>query len=140
MTVRSGAPSQTQTARVVRTDARIGWAELFAAIDRRDACEFARFLTPTAEFRFGNAPAVTGRADIVAAVQGFFGMIRGCRHELTATWAGPASAVREGHVTYTVPNGSTVLVPFANVFETEGVLISRYRIYIDSAPLFAMLG
>jgi ketosteroid isomerase-like protein len=119
---------------------RVNWAGLFAAIDRRDAEGFVEFLTAGAEFRFGNSPVIAGRANIAAAVRVFFGMIAGCRHEVTATWSGPASAVCEGQVTYTVPAGSTVRVPFVNVFETAGGLISHYRIYIDNAPLFAALG
>ena len=49
-----------------------GWARLFAAIDARDADAFAAFLAEDGEFRFGNAPAVRGRAAIRAAVAGFF--------------------------------------------------------------------
>jgi len=45
--------------------------------------------------------------------------------------------VCEGEVTYTRRDGTKVTVPFANVFELRGPLISIYRIYIDNSPLFA---
>jgi len=112
------------------------WPKLFAAIDARDAAAFAAFLTSDGEFRFGNSPPVIGRPAITAAVAGFFAAIGGCRHRLRATWQGPGSAVCEGEVTYTRQDGSTVTVPFANVFALRGAEIESYRIYIDNTPLF----
>jgi ketosteroid isomerase-like protein len=114
-----------------------GWARLFAAIDARDADAFAAFLAADGEFRFGNAPAVLGRAAIRAAVAGFFAAIGGCSHRLIASWTGPGSAVCEGEVTYTRHDGSTLTVPFANVFTLAGGQIRSYRIYIDNGPLFS---
>jgi limonene-1,2-epoxide hydrolase len=40
-------------------------------------------------------------------------------------------------VTYTRHNGSSLSVPFANVFELKGDKIASYRIYIDNSALFA---
>jgi ketosteroid isomerase-like protein len=114
-----------------------GWARLFAAIDARDADAFAGFIAEGGEFRFGNAPPVVGRAAIRAAVAGFFAAIGGCRHRLLHSWTGPGSAVCEGEVTYTRLDGSTLTVPFANVFELGGGRIRSYRIYIDNGPLFS---
>ena len=142
-----------------------GFARLFATIDARDADAFARFITEDGEFRFanaaplvgraairegvagfiaedgefrfGNAPPVTGRAAIRAAVAGFFAAIGGCRHRLLRTWTGHGTAACEGEVTYTRRDGSTLTVPFANVFELDGGRIRSYRIYIDNTPLFS---
>jgi ketosteroid isomerase-like protein len=114
-----------------------GWARLFAAIDARDAGAFAAFIAEDGEFRFGNAPPVSGRAAIREAVAGFFAAIGGCRHRLLASWTGPGSAVGEGQVTYTRLDGSTLTVPFVNVFQLDGGQIRSYRIYIDNGPLFS---
>jgi ketosteroid isomerase-like protein len=114
-----------------------GWARLLAAIDAGDADGFARFITDDGEFRFGNAPPVVGRAAIRAAVGGFFAAIGGCRHRLLASWTGPGSAVGEGEVTYTRRDGSTLTLPFVNVFDLESGRIRSYRIYIDNGPLFS---
>lgn len=46
---------------------RAWWGRLLAVIDARDADGFVAFLTPDAEFRFGNAPAVHGREAICNA-------------------------------------------------------------------------
>jgi ketosteroid isomerase-like protein len=114
-----------------------GWARLFAAIDARDADAFAAFLADDGEFRFGNAPPVVGRAAIRTAVAGFFAAIGGCRHRLLASWTGPSSAVCEGEVTYTRQDGSTLTVPFVNVFTLGGGQIRSYRIFVDNGPLFS---
>ena len=116
---------------------RAWWGRLLAVIDARDADGFVAFLTPDAEFRFGNAPAVQGREAIHAAVAGFFCVITGCRHRLLGTWNGPGTTVGEGEVTYTRLDGSTVTIPFVNVFELRGGRVASYRIYIDNGPLFS---
>lgn len=114
-----------------------GWAELFAAIDGRDAVAFAAFLTPDGEFRYGNSPPVVGHAAVREAVAGFFAAIGGCRHRLLASWQGPGTAVCEGEVTYQRLDGRSVTVPFVNVFVLAPGGIASYRIYIDNTPLFA---
>lgn len=116
---------------------RTWWGRLFAVIDARDAAGFLSFLTPDAQFRFGNAPTITGFEAIGAAVEGFFAAIASCRHQLLRTWNGPEAVACEGVVTYTRHDGSTVTVPFANVFELRGAKITAYRIYIDNSPLFS---
>lgn len=114
-----------------------GWSSLFAAIDGRDARAFAAFLTPDGEFRFGNAPAVRGRAAVEVAVAGFFAAIGGCRHRLLRSWEGADHVACEGEVTYARLDGRHVTVPFVNVFALRGREIESYRIYIDNAPLWA---
>jgi ketosteroid isomerase-like protein len=119
-----------------RPDAK-GWERLFASIDSRDADAFASFIAENGEFRFASAPPITGRAAIREAVAGFFAAIAGCRHRLVQTWSGADSAVCEGEVTYTRHDGSTVTIPFANVFRLRDGRIASYRIYIDNGPLFS---
>jgi len=116
---------------------RAWWERLFAVIDARDAAGFVAALTPDAEFRFGNAPALRGGKAIHAAVAGFFASIAACRHRCLYTWNGPGTTVCEGEVTYTRRDGMAVTIPFANVFELRGDRIASYRIYIDNGPLFA---
>jgi ketosteroid isomerase-like protein len=118
----------------INIPSRVG--ELFAAIDRNDAKRFAGFLTNDAVFRFGSAPPVQGRSAIEEAVSGFFASIAGCRHELHRTWTGPDSVSCEGEVTYHRHDGSELTLPFADVFDLRGKMISGYRIYIDIGPLF----
>ncbi len=111
--------------------------DLFATIDRKDAAAFAAFLTDDAVFRFGSQPPVAGRPAVQAAVEAFFGMITGLRHELRSEWKGSDSLVVEGDVTYTRLDGSKVTLPFADVFDLRGKAVRAYKIYIDAAPLFA---
>jgi len=117
----------------------VGWLEdLFDSVDAQDTPRFVGFLSPDAEFRFGSAPAVSGTAQIAAAVDGFFSTIAGCRHRLGNTWIEDGTIACEGEVTYRRHDGSEITLPFANVFEMAGDLISRYKIYIDIAPLYAV--
>lgn len=109
---------------------------LFAAIDARDTARFLEFLSPDAVFRFGSAPAVTGHQAIGEAVGGFFASIAGVKHSLRMTMRDGETLVCEGDVTYTRHDGSSITLPFANVFELRGSLISQYKIYADVGPLY----
>jgi hypothetical protein len=113
------------------------WNSLLASIDGKDTGKFLSYLAEDGEFVFGNAPAAVGHANIGAAVSGFFGMIQRSQHRLLTTWEGPASAVGEGLVTYTRLDGSTITLPFVDVFHFRGDRIGRYQIYMDVNPLFA---
>ena len=110
---------------------------LFAAIDANDAAAFVGHLTDDAVFRFGSAPPVRGRANVQAAVDGFFGTIAGCSHNVQNVLSGGSTQICEGEVTYRRHNGTETTLPFVDVFEFEGDLIAQYKIYMDISPLYA---
>jgi ketosteroid isomerase-like protein len=112
------------------------WQRLFMTIDAGDAAAFVDFLTPDAQFRFGNAPTIQGAREIGVAVRAFFGSIRSSQHRLLQSWCTNQSAGCEGEVTYTRHDGSVATFPFANVFQLRGEKVSSYRIYIDISTLF----
>jgi uncharacterized protein (TIGR02246 family) len=112
--------------------------QLFAAIDSRDAQAFAAFLSPDARFCFGNQPPVRGREAIAEVVAQFFAALRGLRHRLEERWVLGDAAIVTGIVTYTRHDGSTLSVPFANVFKLREGMISDYRIFADASALFAV--
>lgn len=111
---------------------------LFESIDGQDTDRFVGFLTADASFRFGSAPAAVGRDAIHAAVDGFFGTIKGLSHELTTSFSQGDTVFCEGNVTYTRHDDSTVTLPFADVFElSRDGLIAEYKIYMDINPLYS---
>ena len=116
----------------------VDFGKLFVSIDAMDTEGFLRFIAPDGEFRFGSAPPVRGHDGIREAVGGFFSSIAAISHELQRIVAEGSTVVCEGEVAYTRHDGSAVTLPFCNVFETAGGLISLYRIYIDIAPLYAV--
>lgn len=115
----------------------VHFKKLFASIDAMDAESFLSFIREDATFRFGSSPAVKGHAEIRAAVEGFFSSFAALKHDLQRVVADGDAVVCEGEVTYTKHDGSTITLPFVNVFEVDGGLISLYRVYIDIGPLFA---
>ena len=115
-----------------------GWIErLFASIDRKDAEGFSAFLTGDARFVFGNQPAVQGREAVRDAVAGFFESIAGLQHRIERVWEHSDSVVCHGEVTYRRLDGSSVTLPFADIFDLQDNLVSDYRIFMDVTPLFA---
>ena len=120
---------------------------LFAAIDGKDAAAFAAFLAEDVHFRYGSQEPVLGKAAVRAAAEGIFEMFAALSHEIAEAWIADAAVFCEGQVTYTLPDGRTVTLPFLNVFRMTGAggpapdekpLIADYRIYIDPTPLATM--
>jgi len=110
--------------------------DLFTAIDAKDTERFLGFLTAEASFRFGSAAPAQGRSEVRAAVDGFFSTIAGCKHVLNRIVAEDGVTICEGEVTYTRHNGTEITLPFANVLEFDGELISAYKVYADAGPLY----
>ncbi len=114
------------------------WAEqVFGAVDGGDARRFADFFTADGQFRFGNSPPVVGRLAIEAAVGGFFGSIRACRHRLDRFQEGVEHCAMDGRVTYVRHDGREVTVPFANVLVLRDARIAQYLVFVDLSPLYA---
>lgn len=111
--------------------------ELFAAIDARDSERFVGFLADDARFRFGSAPVVEGRDAIRDAVEQFFQSIQALEHRIGQVIESGNTLVCEGEVVYTRHDGTTIGLPFADVFELAGDRITEYKIYMDINPLFA---
>jgi ketosteroid isomerase-like protein len=110
---------------------------LFAAIDARDTAAFLQHLSEDARFRFGSAPAADGKEQIGEAVNGFFSTIASLRHDVSLSIAEDSVLICEGEVTYTRHNGSTITLPFVDVFNLDADQITSYKIYMDSGPLYA---
>lgn len=109
---------------------------LFQGIDNRDTEAFLAFLSDDVLFRFGNADPVSGKAAVGEAVGGFFGSVKGIRHELSTSWEEDGVIICHGTVTYTRHDSTTLSVPFANILGVEGDLINKYLIFADVSGLF----
>ena len=112
-------------------------ADLFAAIDAKDADRFLSHLADDASFVYANAPAAVGREAIRAAVTGFFASVRALSHTLRHVWTMPGHAVVEGSVHYVRHDSREVTLPFAVVLDGPPGPIRGYRIYVDGTPLYA---
>jgi len=126
--------------KMTRHDPEQWLRKLFTAIDANDLPRFLEFLADDARFRFGNRPACQGKQAVGAAVGGFFGAIKGCRHELQAFWVHADSVVCHGQVTYTRHDGSALTVPFADVLTLRDGLVLDYLIFVDASSLFGVPG
>lgn len=112
-------------------------AEVFAAVDAKDANRFVSYLADDARFVYANAPAAVGREAVRAAVNGFFATVRSLSHTLRHVWPMPGHAVVEGTARYVRHDAREVTLPFVVVMDGAPGEIIEYRIYIDGAPLYA---
>ncbi|MBM3328813.1 MAG: nuclear transport factor 2 family protein [Calditrichaeota bacterium] len=109
---------------------------LFTAIDRMDTPAFLSHLTDDVTFTFGNWPPVKGLGAVEAAVDQFFSSIAGLSHKLGNSIYTASHIVIQGQVTYTRKSGSTLTVPFCNVFGMVGEKIRTYEIFADISALY----
>lgn len=114
----------------------INFADLFASIDAQDTERFLSFIAKNGTFRFGSWPPVTGHEGIRPAIENFFASISALQHTLHRVIGDGMDVACEGEVTYTRHDGSTITLPFANVFTINAGLISVYSVYIDIGPLY----
>jgi hypothetical protein len=80
-------------------------------------------------------PPVSGKKNVRDAVAGFFSSIKGISHKLTGTWSVDDMVFVQGESTYTRKDGTTLTVPFFDLFKMRGSLVSQYIIYIDISRL-----
>ena len=111
------------------------------SVDRKDAAGFAAAFTEDGWLRFGNNEPIVGRANIEAAIAGFFQAMQTLKHSPERTTVAGNLLFLEATVTYLRHDGKTVSVPAMTVFEmaeTTGTpRARRCNIYVDLAPLFA---
>jgi ketosteroid isomerase-like protein len=111
------------------------------AVDHKDAAGFAAAFVEDATLRFANNEPIVGRANIEAAIAGFFQAMQSLKHSPGRTTATGNLLFLEAVVTYLRHDGKSVSVPAMTVFEMaemhETPRARRCDIYVDLAPLFA---
>lgn len=124
-------------------DAAAAWArELYdGAVDRRDAAGFAAAFTDDGWLRFGNNEPLVGRANIEAAIAGFFTMLDTLKHQQTGLWSQGDALILEANVTYRRLDGGMVTVPAVTIMRLAGTaarpVVERCQMFVDLTPLFA---
>jgi ketosteroid isomerase-like protein len=124
-------------------DAATAWArDLYEhGVDKRDAARFAAAFTDDGELRFGNNEPLAGRANIEAAIAGFFTAMQSLRHTPERTTVAGNLLFLEATVTYLRHDGREVSVVAMTVFEMAEMhgtpRVRRCSIYVDLAPLFS---
>lgn len=111
---------------------------MFADIDRMDADAWSAHLAKDAVMRFGNADPVYGRQACRDALQTFYDVIGGLRHDIVEQWEQGRATIVEATVTYSRKDGRDVAVPVVTIYRiNDHDLIDDYRVFIDLAPVFA---
>ncbi len=118
------------------SEARALIAKIYAADDVMNTKAFVDLLSPDAVFQLGRSPVMTGRDSIQGFVQGLFSSLAGLRHRLIHFWVGNGKLVFQGEVTFKLPTGQSLLLPYVDVVTPgDGGLLEDYRIYIDLTPM-----
>lgn len=123
-----------------RADAESLVGRIHAADHALDLPAFLALLDPHVRLRLGSQPPLEGTESVRLAIAGLFSQLTGIRHRLLDLSVQGTTITFEAEITYTVKDGRTVTLPYVDVLRVGGDgLITDYRIYIDLAPLFALL-
>ena len=109
--------------------------EMFAALDTRGVPGLFPYLDEQVLFRFASFPPQCGRERFAAAWESMSPRVRALRHEILETWSIDDRLICHGNVTYTLVDGGTVTVPFANFFRLRDGRITEYLIYVDASAV-----
>lgn len=105
--------------------------------DARDAHGFTEYFADDATLRFANREPWQGKERIREGLAASFAEIAGLRHVIHNQWTIDDTTILEMAVTYTRHDGRDVTIPAVSIFSQAGGRITRYRIHVDQAPLFA---
>jgi uncharacterized protein (TIGR02246 family) len=123
-------------AQLTTHDAKTLIADIYDADETLNASAFAALLSPDAVFQLGGTPAIQGRDQILAFVQELFSSLHGIDHRLIHFWIGDGKLVFQGEVTFTLPTGQSLMLPYVDIVTPgDGGLLKDYRIYIDLTPM-----
>lgn len=110
--------------------------DMYHAIDAKSSTGMCEFLTEDAMFRFANLPAVEGKSNIIAFLDGFFGSLKAIRHSDIETWHDRNAWFVTGKVAYTRHNDSVLNVPFSVLLKMRENKIKDYLIFVDASELY----
>lgn len=110
--------------------------EMYKAIDAKDGAGMCGYVTDDCTFKFANLPAVEGKSNILAFLDGFFQSIKAIKHTNLEYWNSGNNCFVTGLVTYTRHNDTTLPVNFAVHLRMKEDLIKDYLIYVDASELY----
>ncbi len=109
----------------------------YSVVDSMNVEEFTALHTEDVRLRFGNAETVVGRDAVVSGIAGFWGSIKGLRHNFVQTWDEGDVEIVEALIDYTRHDGKVVTLPCTSILRKKGDLVQDLRIYMDISPVFA---
>ncbi|HEX8867210.1 MAG TPA: nuclear transport factor 2 family protein [Lentzea sp.] len=105
-----------------------------AAVDSGDAEAFGSWFASDATYTFGNAPALTGRAAIIAATAGAAGALPWVRHVVDQVAEVGDQLFCRFTIETAAPDGSPLALPCVTVIWMSGAEIVDYRVHMDISP------
>jgi hypothetical protein len=96
---------------------------------------FVQFMTDDVRFRAGNSILLHGKQAAHQDITTLLARIRHMRHALSAVLVHDNIVAVHGTVTYTRHDGSTLTVPFADMWTMQDDKIQEYLIFIDNTKL-----
>ena len=108
-----------------------------AALDAKDVQSYGAFLADDCAMQFNNAPAVSGKAAVLDALAQYWATFGTLEHDLLNIYGTDGAFALEARNLYTRQDGKTaVLNAVAFTDRNAQGLVTSFRLYTDTAPLF----
>jgi hypothetical protein len=109
---------------------------MYAAVDSMESENLMAFLDDYGVFKYANAPAVEGKDNIKAFLDGFYKSIKNIKHDQIEDWQVNGTRFAIGRVSYTRHDDSVLQVPFSVVLKMKDEKVKDYLIYVDASQLY----
>lgn len=107
-------------------------------VDSMRLDDFVDSHTDDVVVQFADNPPAHGKEQVREAIGQFWALIDGLEHHFRRVHESGATTVLEGDIDYTRKDGQVVTVSCASILDrTPDGKVSRLRVYIDLAPVFA---
>ncbi len=109
-----------------------------AAMDALDVVRYAAFLADDVSLGFNNAPAVQGKAAVVAMLAGYWQGFRSIEHEPLNIYGSDERFALEARNHYVRHDGARVTTNAVAFTDRDAQgKVTSVRIYADASPVFA---
>lgn len=113
------------------------YRDYLAALDAKDLARYGEFLADGVEMRMNNADPVTGKPGVLAALAAYWATVGTLEHDLLNLYGSDDRFALEALNHYTRLDGRAVTLRVALTDRDAGGLVTSFRLYTDTSPLFA---
>ena len=114
--------------------------EYYDALEAKDVARYSAYYADDMTVTFANAPRLDGAPAFLEALSGMLAQVRSIHHDVVQAWEeDDGRVIFESVGTWTLRDGTQLVVPACSVCTMAGGKFTDQHIYVDNAPLFAAL-
>ncbi|MEU0414532.1 nuclear transport factor 2 family protein [Streptomyces griseorubiginosus] len=115
--------------------------DYFGALEAKDFDRLRAFYADDVTLTFANHPTITGADHVLALMTDLAGKLERIEHRLLRVWQeGDGVVILEVRCVYHLNDGGVIEITACSVFAITDGKLADLRLYVDHAPVDAVLG